>query len=659
MCLGPADTLRTRWLGRLPYQEAWDLQRAFHEGRTTGRTNDDYLLLLEHPPVYTLGRNASEANLLASEEALIAQGAELFHIDRGGDITFHGPGQLVGYPIHRLSDPKRVKDYVAMMQQALITTLGTFDIDSWAEDGFTGVWTETGKVAAIGIRVSRGVTMHGFGLNVNTDLSWFTNMVPCGIPDRSVTSMAELLGRDVVIEEVVERLVPTWGEVFGHAEADTQIAAFARGQGRPRTFTVDQLLESGTFSPHRHDQEPVLFRGRLPEEPERPEWMRVTARMGKEYVELRNLLSTGTLNTVCEEARCPNIYECWDSGTATVMILGDTCTRACSFCNVTTGRPGEVDEDEPRRVAEAIRDMGLSHAVLTSVDRDDLADGGAAIWARTIEETRALNPTTTIESLVGDFKGDRSDLATVMAAHPDVLNHNTETVLRLQRDVRTAANYARSLTLLWRARQTRPESTVKSGLIVGLGETKEEVLGCLADLNAVGVEIVTIGQYLRPTARHQAVERYVHPDEFDEYRALGRGAGDSHRVRRSARALQLPRRRGRGRGVTLGLGLVGCRARSPGCRPRPSLTGRTRDGTIPPSQLPLPRVRSGIGGRMVIDSGPPAAGLGTKQEPIRKNQENDHAEDSTRCIVDLTSGVHGRPSFRRADRGAVLVVDHR
>ncbi len=525
MRLGPADTLRTRWLGRLPYAEAWDLQRAFHEGRSTGRTPDDYLLLCEHPPVYTIGRNASDGNLLVSEAALKAKGAELFRIDRGGDITFHGPGQLVGYPIHGLSDPKRVKAYVDAMQAALIDTLSSFGIEAWAEDGLTGVWTASGKVAAIGIRVSRGVTMHGFGLNVTTDLEWFSNMVPCGIPDRAVTSISELTGREVVIEEVVDALIPAWERAFDHATVESQSAAFVRGQGRPRDFTVDRLVASGAFSADRHLNQPVLLRGRLPGEPPRPEWMKVTARLDKEYLELRSLLAGQSLNTVCQEARCPNIYECWESGTATLMILGDTCTRACSFCNVTTGRPGAVDTDEPRRSAEAISAMGLTHAVITSVDRDDLPDGGAGAWAETIRAVREVNPGTTVEALVGDFKGSATDLETVMDAAPDVLNHNTETVLRLQRDVRTAANYGRSLALLWRARQMPPQAVVKSGLIVGLGETMDEVLGCLSDLRAVGVDIVTIGQYLRPTARHQVVDRYVHPDEFDEYREVGHRLG--------------------------------------------------------------------------------------------------------------------------------------
>jgi lipoic acid synthetase len=208
------------------------------------------------------------------------------------------------------------------------------------------------------------------------------------------------------------------------------------------------------------------------------------------------------------------------------MILGDKCTRACGFCNVTTGRPTEFDELEPFRAAQAIKKMGLSHAVITSVNRDDLADGGAGIFAATIRETRRIHPECEIEVLIPDFKGDAAALATVLAEKPEVLNHNTETVLRLQREIRTSANYGRSLALLARAKESG--RVVKSGLIVGMGESKEEVLGALADLRAIGVDIVTIGQYLRPTPRHRPIKRYVHPDEFEGYKRYGEAIGIPH-----------------------------------------------------------------------------------------------------------------------------------
>jgi lipoyl synthase len=528
-------TLRVRWLGRLPYDEAWDLQKALWEGRLSGRTADDYLLLLEHPHTYTVGRNGDGSNLLLPEGELERVGAVLRHVDRGGDITYHGPGQLVGYPIRRLPaafDDGRpdVVAHVRVLEEALIAALADLGVDAWAEPGFTGVWTSHGKIAAIGVRVSRGITTHGFALNVDPDLAYFDDIVPCGIAGRAVTSITEVLGRRVSLEETVRFVLPHLGRLLGDGDPEVQLGAFARGAGTADTrYDVDRRVADGVFSPRARDEVPIAIRGRLAGEPERPEWMRVRADLATEgYRDLKHLMRDLGLNTVCEEAKCPNIYECWGQGTATLMLLGDRCTRACSFCDVTTGRPGPVDEDEPYRAAEAIAKLELHHAVLTSVNRDDLPDGGAGIFATTIREIRERSPRCAVEVLIPDFKGDRAALQTVMDAAPAVLNHNTETVLRLQRDIRTAASYGRSLTLLARAKWMVPEGTVKSGLIVGMGETEAEILGALADLRAVGVDIVTIGQYLRPTPRHRPIDRYVDPEEFARYRREGDRLGLAH-----------------------------------------------------------------------------------------------------------------------------------
>lgn len=528
--LPPAERQRVRWLGRVDYDEAWDLQRAIWEGRVSGRTHDDYLLLLEHDHVYTVGRNGDGSNLLLAPEALEPLGAVLRDVDRGGDITYHGPGQLVGYPIQAVRELPRGYDmvgHVRRIEEMLIATLADLGVEAWAEDGFTGVWTGRGKVAAIGIRVARGVSMHGFALNVEPDLEYFTRIVPCGISDRPVTSLTELLGRRVSLEEAVESLLPHATRVLGEATAEIQLGAFARGAGR--MFDVDAMLAAGVFSPKSKEEVPIMIRGVLAGEPERPDWMRVKARLDTDgYMDLKKLMRGLELNTVCEEAGCPNIYECWEQGTATLMLLGDKCTRACAFCDVTTGRPGEVDLEEPERAAAAVVSMGLSHAVLTSVNRDDLSDGGAGIFAETIGRIRDQLPECDVEVLIPDFKGDPEVLQIVMDAKPSVLNHNTETVLRLQRDIRTAASYGRSLALLARAKWANPAGVVKSGLIVGMGEREDEILGTLADLRAVGVDIVTIGQYLRPTAHHRRIDRYVHPDEFDRYAAEGERLGLPH-----------------------------------------------------------------------------------------------------------------------------------
>src|SRR5258706_4638163 len=261
----------------------------------------------------------------------------------------------------------------------------------------------------------------------------------------------------------------------------------------------------------------------------RPPWLRVRFFGGQNYQELKRIMRTLDLHTVCESARCPNMGECWEHRTATFMILGNICTRACGFCAVPSGKPlGPPDEDEPEHVAEAAQLMGLRYAVVTSVNRDDQPDGGAAIFARTIAEIRARVPGCKVEVLIPDFRGDWQALETVIRARPDVLNHNTETVPRLYREVRKGAIYERSLELLRRAKSLSPEMPTKTGLILGLGEAREEVLAAMQDLAAHGTNILTLGQYLQPTREHLPVVRFVHPDEFAEYKKLGEQMGFSH-----------------------------------------------------------------------------------------------------------------------------------
>jgi lipoic acid synthetase len=261
-----------------------------------------------------------------------------------------------------------------------------------------------------------------------------------------------------------------------------------------------------------------------PREP-KPEWLKVRAPGSENYVRLKGIMRDLRLNTVCEDARCPNIGECWHHGTATFMILGDVCTRACAYCAVAHGRPNELDTAEPARVAEAIARMALQYAVITSVDRDDLADGGASIFAETIRLTRARVPTCRLEVLIPDFQGMEAALRTVLDAGPDVLNHNVETVPRLYRMARSGGRYPRTLELLDRSRLYRPGIATKTGLMVGLGEERDEVLAVFDDLRRVGVSILTVGQYLRPSDAHAPMSRYYHPREFAElkHEALTRG----------------------------------------------------------------------------------------------------------------------------------------
>ncbi|MGB5005395.1 MAG: lipoyl synthase [Ferruginibacter sp.] len=255
----------------------------------------------------------------------------------------------------------------------------------------------------------------------------------------------------------------------------------------------------------------------------KPDWLRVKLPIGEEYRHVRKLVDNHKLHTICESGNCPNMGECWGEGTATFMILGNICTRSCGFCNVATGRPLEVDWDEPQRVAEAINLMKVKHAVITSVDRDELKDGGSIIWYNTIKAIKALNPGTTLETLIPDFKGNAENIQRIIDAAPEVVSHNIETTERLTRQVRIQAKYRQSLNTL-RILKAGGMRT-KSGIMLGLGETREEVIQTLKDLQANGVDVVTIGQYLQPTKKHLPVARFVHPDEFAEYREIGYNLG--------------------------------------------------------------------------------------------------------------------------------------
>jgi lipoyl synthase len=564
--------LRVRWLGRVPYREADELQRALLE-----RAADDYLLLLEHPHVYTLGKSADPAHVLVPPASV---GADLVRADRGGDVTYHGPGQLVGYPIVTLPEwragQRDVVAYVRRLEAVLISALGDLGVEANRDDGYTGVWVGSEKIAAIGVRVSRGRTRHGFALNVDPDLSMFDHIVPCGIADRGVTSLAAQLGSAPDMHDVVDAVTARFTEHFPYADVERQdivwrgdsaarwtgnvaaatsipdgdgarteplLADAAHRLGSPTRVSARPSQSSGmrrTTAPSPEGpggaDTPVRLLGRLAEagveapaeDPafRRPAWMKVKADLGPNYRETKRIMRGLSLHTVCEEAGCPNIYECWADKTATFMILGDRCTRACGFCLVDTRHPLLLDEEEPERVADAVAQLGLAHAVITSVARDDVADGGASVFAATIRAVRARTPRTAVEVLIPDCKGDPAALALVFDARPDVLNHNLETVARLQRAARPSAAYFRSLALLARAKDAG--LTTKSGIILGMGETEDELRGAIADLRNVGVEILTLGQYLRPTARHLPVVRWWTPAEFDELGAYARSLGFAH-----------------------------------------------------------------------------------------------------------------------------------
>ena len=526
--------LRVRWLGRAPYREALAVQTAVFE-----RGEGQHLLLLEHPHVFTHGKRANLADNLRCEPAVV--GAELVSVKRGGDITYHGPGQLVGYPVVNVDNRLGASDHVCNVEGLVIDALAELGLANAGRlEGFAGVWLDVDhpdpsvqprKICAIGVRLAHGRTMHGFALNVTTDMTYLRDhIVPCGIGDKPVTSLAEE-SVDVSMREVVDVIArlaaDRWAGgaierqdvAWKHAADGRDVSAFSRGEGPGEQVKLVSDRAAGRL-------EAAGVTEGLSIETRKPAWLRPKVALGADVMSLKKTVRDLDLVTVCEDAGCPNLSECWADGTATFMVLGERCTRACGFCLVDTNKPLSPAGDEPARVAEAIDRMGLDHAVLTMVARDDLADGGMAHVAACVEAIRVRRPATQIETLISDAKGDEAALDLLLAVRPDVVNHNVETVARLQRAVRPSAGYARSLGVLARAKAAG--LTTKTGFMVGLGETDDEIEGLLADLADLGVDIVTIGQYLRPTSHHLPIARYAEPAEFDQWKQLGESYGVGH-----------------------------------------------------------------------------------------------------------------------------------
>jgi lipoyl synthase len=522
------EPLHIRWLGRVPYSEALAVQEAMYASK-----RGQHLLLLEHDHVFTYGPSADLANNLKCDPHTV--GADFVSVKRGGDITYHGPGQLVGYPILNLP-PKRGERgpadpvaYVWSVEQLIIDALSDLGLHNASRfDGYPGVWVGCAdgaprKICAIGVRVGRHRTMHGFALNVSTDLAYMRDhIVPCGIPEYPVTSLEEE-GINATLADVVDAVARRASTLWGNGGVVRQDVAWAQ---RPDDMSL--------FTRGHGPGEPVRMLSRLARagvteavelSARKPDWIRPHVKHGPEVLSLKKTLRDLALVTVCEEAGCPNLSECWSDGTATFMVLGERCTRACGFCLVDTQKPLAPDVDEPARVAEAVARMGLSFVVLTMVARDDLTDHGMTHVAECIAAIRDKGSDIQVETLISDAKGSAA-LDIVLQARPDVLNHNIETVARLQRAVRPSAGYARSLSVL--ARSKNAGLTTKSGLIVGMGETDDEVVATLQDLASIGVDIVTIGQYLRPTSHHLPVSRWVEPQVFEMYKEMGENFGIGH-----------------------------------------------------------------------------------------------------------------------------------
>ncbi len=496
----PQKMLEIQDWGSLPYGVAYKRQNAFVEKRIDGNAQDR-LVLVEHPPVVTIGRSGGLQDLRISEDALLQKGIALHRVDRGGMATFHGPGQMVAYPILELKT-RDLHTYLQKLQETLATVLRIYGLRPRLHNGKPGVWVDSAKVASIGIAVRKWVTYHGVALNVNTDPRWFNWIIPCGHPNEKITSMERELGHPLDMCEVKETFIRTFCTLFGY----------------PRPYD-----DQGRSSKH-------------------PGWL-IQKAPSREAIDLmEERLLRWRLATVCQRAHCPNLGECFTRGTATFMILGTRCTRRCRFCAVDKGAPQQVDPEEPERVACMVQALDLKYVVITSVTRDDLPDGGARQFVRTMKDIRTRCDRAKVEVLVPDFRGSLAALQKVCEARPDMFTHNIETVERLYPHIRPHAEYLRSLSILeYAARQGIP---VKSGLMLGLGETEQEVVETFIDLKRTGCYYLTIGQYLAPSRDHVPVARYVPPDEFERWaetaRSMGfRGVASAPLVRSSYRAEEM------------------------------------------------------------------------------------------------------------------------
>lgn len=482
---------------REQYAQSLSFQTNLLEAKVTDRTLDDALVVVEHEHVYTVGRSTPFQEQLPE----FAANVPWVEVARGGQATYHGPGQLVVYPIFDLDHHGRdVHKYLRQLEAVMVDALGRLDVNARQREGLTGLWItdEAGterKIASIGVGVRKWVSYHGIALNINPDLRFFQAISPCGQDGEVMTSLEEHFRArqksTPTWEEAVKAVLSSFHEVFGFARADAESS-----------------------------------------KPSRPKWIRAKAPGSPVFQETNDLVRELKLVTVCEEARCPNIGECWSHKTATFMVMGDLCTRRCSFCAVKDGSLDNLqplDPLEPYRVGLAVKQLGLKHVVITSVNRDDIPDMGADHFHRVVEQITKQSPDCRVELLIPDMRGRAELVRTILqSGKVHVLNHNVETVPRLYREVRPGSNFKRSLEVLRLAKELHPRTKTKSGIMVGLGETKEEVLEVMDHLRESGVEILTIGQYLQPSDKQLGIQRYVTPEEFADYKAEGLKRGFSY-----------------------------------------------------------------------------------------------------------------------------------
>ncbi len=504
----------------MTYDKIHALQLKIVAARHNGSLDSDVVLLLEHQPVFTIGRHGDASHLVAGEDFLAEKDIPVIRVERGGEITYHGPGQIVVYPILNLKKTgKSVKAYVNALEEAMLRTVDDFGVTAARNPINPGIWVNGCKIGSIGVAIRHGITFHGLALNVNLDLEPFTWINPCGLEGVRMTSLEKETGSTLSVTLVRQRMWHHLTELTGSVPDFIHLSDLeARLAERPPTApSTNRAVHAKSDKNHRPNKRIA-----------KPKWLRRHLPSGPEHEKVRNLIHAQGLHTVCQQARCPNQFECFSQQTATFLILGDRCTRDCRFCNVLPGPNQLPDPDEPRRVAEAAQKLNLKYVVITSVTRDDIPDGGAALFAETIHQIRRAIDPVQVEVLIPDFQGNPDALATVLEARPDVLNHNIETVQRLYALARPQAEYDRSLTLLRRVADHPTGIPPKSGLMLGLGESDPEIRDCLSDLLTAGCQLLTLGQYLQPTRDHIPVARFVPPEEFDTWKEIALKMGFRH-----------------------------------------------------------------------------------------------------------------------------------
>jgi lipoic acid synthetase len=452
------------------YREILEQQQQLCEKRRLDEIPNT-VLIVEHPAVITLGARQSANKLLAGRSELAQKRIDVVDIRRGGGTTAHNPGQLVFYPILHLQQlGVGINEYIRELEAIGTELLEQLGVSSQRRKGFPGLWVGNKKIASIGVRVSKFITHHGMAINIRNDLSIFDLFIPCGLDGVEMTSAMKETGKNYSMSSVKEKLSKM---LINHFSTSN----------KPRKL---------------------------------PHWLRRPLPAGEIYNRTSNILSSLGLETICNNANCPNRGECWSRGTATVLILGNICTRNCKFCSVAKGRPEPLDPTEPQRLAEMAKRMGLKYLVITSVDRDDLSDGGAGHFRDCINTVRKHCPDMKFEILTPDFRNCQSQAIEILAdALPFVFAHNVETVPSLYPIARAGGNYQLSLNLLKMAKESYDNIQTKSSIMLGLGEADDELEQVLQDLRNAGCDRLTIGQYLKPSKDSLEVAEYIPPAKFD------------------------------------------------------------------------------------------------------------------------------------------------